>query len=321
MTRPSGKKDRRPVAAEAGHAQAAPCSAPVESEQLASEPGAVPVMHLVELEYVRRHLTQALAGCTVQVVEACAGLTCSVPLAELRERLTGAVVQRVDRRGRQLYVRAGEEILGVTVRPGAAVSVGSPPALLPHRLLLTLGFGLVRIWVFGHRGALSVTLVKAGNDVLPRTGRTGGEATVPDQGLEPLSAAFTLRAFKRILRNKKRTIFQLLVDDELIAGVGDLYADEVLFVARLRPTRAVPSLGEDEIQCLYYSILEVLQKAIRFGGVGAEGVALVEGRSGTFSRFLAVHGRESHECPTCRTRIRSLASGEMRTSFCPRCQK
>lgn len=268
-----------------------------------------PPVHLVELEGVRRHLDLVLPGCAIEAVEVRRGLPCDIPLADLRDRLEGGVVRRCDRWGRELRLEVGGQVLGMSVRPGAAICVGNEDLAPPPRPWLGLRFPTARLWLYGHRTDLAVRLGREGEPLAPREG-----------GVEPLSATFTLAGFKRILEGRTRSIHALLVDDELIAGVGALYADEVLFAARLRPTRPVPSLGEEEVRLLYYSILEVLQKAIRFGGVGAEGVALVQGRPGTFRRFLAVHDRESGECPTCRTRIRAVTSGALRATFCPRCQ-
>lgn len=270
---------------------------------------------LPEVEAARRWIAERLAGCRISAVEVVVPRVLpGVPRAEVVDRFLDRPLDRVQRHGRTLLLEMGGSVLALAPRGDAWIAVGldaDPPA----GVKLALGFETgARLWFCDPGSAARAALWPAGTP--PAAG--GG---VLSSGVEPLSAAFTLGNFKRILTRKKRTLYQLLVDDELIAGIGGIYADEILFDARLRPTRVIPSLKPDDVRLLYYSIPEVLQKATRFGGISAEGGGLIEGQPGVFQRFLRVHGRSGEVCPACRAHVRHTIIGEARTWFCPRCQR
>ncbi|MGY4706994.1 Fpg/Nei family DNA glycosylase [Candidatus Bipolaricaulota sp. J31] len=135
-------------------------------------------------------------------------------------------------------------------------------------------------------------------------------------GVEPLSEGFTLERFVKLVAGKRRQIKKLLVDQRLIAGIGNAYADEILFVARLSPFRYAHTLDEEELARLWRAIPEVLRWAIaEIRSRVGEGLYQEEERS-----FLRVHGRAGKPCPECGTPIGEVLLGGQRTDFCPRCQ-
>lgn len=135
-------------------------------------------------------------------------------------------------------------------------------------------------------------------------------------GLEPLDDGFTLERFRELIRGKRRQIKRLLVDQKLIAGIGNAYADEILFAARLSPFRYAHTLGEEEIRRLWESVPRVLRWAIsEIRARVGEGLYQEEERS-----FLKVHGRAGKPCPECGEPIGEVLLGGQRTDFCPRCQ-
>ncbi|MBM3461190.1 MAG: hypothetical protein FJX76_03720 [Armatimonadetes bacterium] len=265
-------------------------------------------LDLPEIEWVRRHLEEHVVGATIRAVEVVTPrLFPGKPRAEIVDRLLNGTLHGVGRHGRTLVLQVGAERLALPVQGVAylAFGTGTPPA----DLRLALEFAdRGRLWYGAPAGIIHASLSDSDSKVL-------------SPGVEPLSSAFSLANFKRILSRKKRTTHALLVDDELLAGIGGLYADEILFAARVRPTRVIPALKADDVRHLYYAILEVLQKAARFGGVSSEDFALVEGRSGSFGRFLTVHGQTGAPCQVCRAQIRCTTTSDARTWFCPRCQR
>jgi formamidopyrimidine-DNA glycosylase len=298
---------------------------------------------------MRRCLNQRLEGHHVVAFEvASPRLFGGIPRAAVVDLFLGKPFLGAQRKGRSLLLRLGDAGLGLGVWGTARATL---TAVTPEGSVLRAGDaappGAHAVPPRGSR--LAITLAASGQNVptwrlwygdLHETGagrpRPEAQLYAPGEllremapagepsGIDPLDPAFTLIYFKRMLKRKKRTIFQLLVDDELIAGIGNQYADEILFAAKLRPVRPVSSLVETEIRRLYYSILETLQKAIRFGGILEEEPPLFDGLKGTFHRFLTVHGREAQACPACQAR---LAGARVRTTesivacYCPRCQR
>jgi len=267
------------------------------------------------VEAVRRYLGEQVGAVPIVRVEIVAPRVLrGTPRADVVDAFLNRSLSRVERHGRTLLLRTEEAVLALDGRPGAWVCAGGDGVESPPGVCLTLHFGSGhRLW-YADAGAGARAAMCGARD-------EARLASVLVPGVDPLSAAFTLGNFKRILTRKKRTTRLLLVDDELIAGIGGLYADEILYVARVRPSRVIPSLKVDEVRLLYYSVMEVLQKATRFAGVSSEGTPLLEGQPGTFARYLLVHGRADGECVSCKAKIRVAASGKTRACYCPRCQR
>jgi formamidopyrimidine-DNA glycosylase len=266
-------------------------------------------MDLPEVEAVRRWLQAEAVGRRARALRVAPGAAWREPLRTAR--LEGAHLLAVERVGRHLLLQLDAAVLGLAPRGHGHIRVGrsTPPG---WRVALDLEPSTV--WLCD-RGATARAMLINSQD--PRRA-DNALAPLDPQGVEPLSAAFTLGTFKKVLRGRKRNIFRLLVDGQLIAGIGGTYADEILYASRVRPTRPAPSLGDDELRSIYYATLEVLQKAIRFGGVSDE--PYIEGQPGTFGRFLSVHARKGAPCPGCRARVRVVRVDATPAFFCPRCQ-
>lgn len=125
----------------------------------------------------------------------------------------------------------------------------------------------------------------------------------------------------RILKNRKTAVKNLLLDQNLIAGIGNIYADEALFAAGIRPDRPAGSLNEDELEALCGAIKEVLAKSIDQRGTTFRDYRDGYGKSGNFQSFLKVYGREGEECARCKAGLIRKKIGGRSSYFCPECQK
>ncbi|WP_243094418.1 DNA-formamidopyrimidine glycosylase [Thermus thalpophilus] len=141
-------------------------------------------------------------------------------------------------------------------------------------------------------------------------------------GPEPLSEAFTLTGFLQGLAQSPKPLKALLLDQTLAAGVGNIYADEALFRARLSPFRRASSLSAAEGERLYRALREVLAEAVALGGstLSDQSYRQPDGLPGGFQERHAVYGREGLPCPACGGPIRRGMVGGRSTHFCPRCQ-
>lgn len=141
-------------------------------------------------------------------------------------------------------------------------------------------------------------------------------------GPEPLDKDFTEEKFLSMLEKKKKSkIKMILMDQTFLAGVGNVYACEILFYARVHPERIVQSLSKKEIKKIYEGIREILPLAIKYRGSSVDSYVDINGRDGGFVPHLKVYNRENKPCITCQTQIKRISLGGRGTYFCPKCQK
>jgi formamidopyrimidine-DNA glycosylase len=138
---------------------------------------------------------------------------------------------------------------------------------------------------------------------------------------EPLDPAFNTEYLWGITRGRRVAIKQLLMNSQLVVGVGNIYASEALFRAKIRPRRPARTLTRLEAGRLVRAVKTVLQMAIRVGGTTLRDYVGADGQPGYFRQKLYVYERHSQPCRACRTPIRQLTQGQRSTYYCPSCQK
>jgi formamidopyrimidine-DNA glycosylase len=140
-------------------------------------------------------------------------------------------------------------------------------------------------------------------------------------GPEPLSDAFSGEYLYRLSRGRRLAVKSLLMDSRAVAGVGNIYANEALFVARIHPGRAAGRIGLERYRALADAVKQVLERAIRQGGTTLRDFVNSEGEAGYFQQSLLVYGQPDKPCPVCGTPIRVARIGQRSTFYCPRCQR
>jgi formamidopyrimidine-DNA glycosylase len=140
-------------------------------------------------------------------------------------------------------------------------------------------------------------------------------------GPEPLGANFNAEYLAAQARGRKTAIKNLLMDQRVVAGVGNIYASEILFRARVRPRRRAGRVTREEIERIVEFTRAVLRAAIGSRGTTFRSYRDSRGRPGEFSRRLMVYGREGEACYTCSTAIRNVIVGQRASFFCPTCQR
>ena len=147
------------------------------------------------------------------------------------------------------------------------------------------------------------------------------ERVLSGYGIEPLTAGFTLPAFRKCFVRRKTTLKAVLLNQAIIAGIGNIYADEICFDARIRPSRPVHHLTDGEIKRLFVSTTRILKLAIEKRGTTFNTFIDGAGNKGNFLAFLKVYGRDGEMCRRCRKTIllkKKVASRG--TVYCPTCQ-
>jgi len=138
-------------------------------------------------------------------------------------------------------------------------------------------------------------------------------------GAEPLDISF--EEFAKLFRKRKTPIKSALLNQKLLHGVGNIYADESLFRAGIRPRRQAASLTKAELERLHKAVKEVLREAIKLGGSSVSDYVDSEGREGFFQLQHRVYLRTGEPCLTCKTPIRRIVVAGRGTHYCPKCQK
>jgi formamidopyrimidine-DNA glycosylase len=141
------------------------------------------------------------------------------------------------------------------------------------------------------------------------------------QGLGPEPFDLTYADFKDMLAKKKTKIKPLLMDQTFICGIGNIYAAEILFRAKIDPHRPAQGLTEKEKESLYKEMKKVLNSAVKYGGSSVDDYVRVSGKNGDYLRFHQVYGREGKPCFVCGSPVRKITQAGRGTYFCAKCQK
>ncbi len=140
-------------------------------------------------------------------------------------------------------------------------------------------------------------------------------------GPEPFSSDFSIEYLVGKLQNRQRTIKAALLDQALVAGVGNIYADEALFLSGIRPETLCSALKLEQIERIRTSIIQVLQASIEAGGTTFSNFLNVQGVNGNYSGVAWVYGRTGEPCRVCSTSIERIKLAGRSSHFCPKCQQ
>jgi formamidopyrimidine-DNA glycosylase len=271
---------------------------------------------LPEAETIARGLRRLVVGRVIEQAHVLHEDVLCVPPAAFRRCVRGRRIEAVERRGKQVVVRmdGGRTLLvklGMTGRLLALLPDGPPPLFPPThpavRFRLRGGGTLVYddIRRFGSLECLAA-------DEWEDWSRTLGP--------EPLSESFSVSELKRGLARSASPVRSWLLDQRRIAGVGNIYANEALWGARIHPQRPARDVSAAEARRLYGSLRDVLERAVAAKGTTLRDYRTAEGDAGDFRLSLAVYGREGSPCPRCRTAVQRIVFGNRSAFLCPRCQ-
>lgn len=269
---------------------------------------------LPEVETLARVLGDLLVGRSILGVEVRWPRTVAAPDPEtFVRRLAGRCICEIRRRGKWLLLGLdGEEWLLVHLRMSGRLAVKDADAPEdPHARVL---FYLEN----GQRMCFSDPR-KFGRMVLTAC----PEDWLGDLGPEPLDPALTPERLAQMLKGRRVRLKPLLADQRFLTGLGNIYADEVLWRAGLHPLRRANTLTPEEVARLHQAVREVLEEAIAHRGttLADRQYVLPDGRPGEFAAHLVVYGREGAPCPRCSTPIVRAWVGGRSAHFCPQCQR
>lgn len=266
---------------------------------------------LPEVEVTRRGVAAELAGKTITSVEVREARLRWPVSAEVYE-LPGKAVGAVSRRGKYILVDCGGGHLILHLGMSGSlrvVAAGTPPG--PHdRVDIAFGGRILRLRDPRRFGA-----------VLWADGDPMRHPLLARLGVEPLSSAFNGARLHAITRAHRSAIKPVLMDAGGVVGVGNIYASESLFRARIHPATAARRLSLERCERLAGEIKATLKDAIRAGGSSLRDFVGSQGEPGYFQQNYGVYGRAGQPCRTCGTPIRRLVQAQRSTFYCPRCQR
>jgi formamidopyrimidine-DNA glycosylase len=139
-------------------------------------------------------------------------------------------------------------------------------------------------------------------------------------GPEPLEKDFTFTEFKKLFEKKKGKIKQVLMDQNFISGIGNIYASEILFKAKIHPEEEIKNLNEKDLKGIYDTMRDILEKAIELKGDSFSDFRTLYGEKGGAQSMNKVYQKEGKSCPRCGGIIKRITQGGRGTFFCPKCQ-
>ncbi|OHV04638.1 bifunctional DNA-formamidopyrimidine glycosylase/DNA-(apurinic or apyrimidinic site) lyase [Mycobacterium talmoniae] len=273
---------------------------------------------LPEVEVVRRGLQAHVVGRTITAVRVHhprAVRRHEAGPADLTARLLGATIHGTDRRGKYLWLILDDEALVVHLGMSGQMLLGPVPNANHLRIAALLDDGTTLSFVdqrtFG--GWLLADLVTVDGSAVPQP--------VAHLARDPLDPRFDADAVVETLRRKQSEIKRQLLDQSVVSGIGNIYADEALWRARVHGSRIAATLTRPRLRTVLAAAADVMRDALAAGGTSFDALYVnVNGESGYFDRSLDAYGREGEPCRRCGAVIRREKFMNRSSFYCPKCQ-
>lgn len=287
---------------------------------------------LPEVETTLRGIAPHLAGqCVKDVVIRHPQLRWPVP-AELPKLLRGQTIRALHRRAKYLLLEFEHGTLLLHLGMSGSLRIlpaGTRPDKHDHFDLVLASGKLLRLRdprrfgaVLWHAGDIDERPQGVRRGVPRRAAATLAQhPLLKDLGPEPLEKDFNAEHLYRVTRTRSAAIKLVIMDSQVVVGVGNIYANEALFRAGIRPTLAANKLSRPRCARLVESIRQVLKEAIKKGGSTLRDFIHSDGSSGYFQQHYFVYGRTGEPCRKCGTTIKQIKQGQRSSFYCPACQK
>lgn len=277
---------------------------------------------LPEVETVRQGLNQVTLDREITGGDVLLARTIAYPLSvsEFLDGLKGTTITQWHRRGKYLLA----ELVGATPAGWLGIHLRMTGQLLwlqPDQPLQK--HTRVRLFLAGERELRFVDQRTFGQMwwVPPGVAIEGVITGLARLGLEPFSAEFSVEHLARKLQNRRRPVKSALLDQLVVAGLGNIYADEALFLSGVRPETLCTDLQPGQIESLRTAIVQVLETSIAAGGTTFSNFLNVQGINGNYSGVAWVYNRTGEPCRVCGTPIQRLRLAGRSAHFCPQCQR
>lgn len=270
---------------------------------------------LPEVETIRKGLEQLVVGKTIKQVRVLWDRIIEQPEVEIFEKqLIGQQIEKIDRRGKFLLFKLTDYELISHLRMEGKYEMhkeGEEQSKHTH-VIFTFTDGTELRYL---------DVRKFGRIAVVKKGQSFNYKGIAKLGPEPIISEFKLAEFRKNLKKHNKAIKPLLLSQQLVTGLGNIYVDEALWEAKIHPERVANSLNKTEEEKLYHAIIDVLDRAVKAGGTTIRSYLNALGDAGTFQVSLNVYGQTDKPCPRCGNPIIKSRVAQRGTHFCPACQK
>ncbi|WPF87603.1 DNA-formamidopyrimidine glycosylase [Cyanobacterium aponinum AL20118] len=273
---------------------------------------------LPEVETVCRGLNYVTSGLVIMGADVLLSRSVAFPDSDSTfvQEVKSQKILQWHRRGKYLLAQLSEGYLGVHLRmTGQLLWVKQDSPLQKHTRVRFFFADNQELRFVDTRTFGKVWLVN--QDVAPDSIITG----LQKLGYEPFDPQFSVTYFQDKLKRCRRPIKTVLLDQGIVAGIGNIYADEALFVSNIHPQTLACDLSSSQIERLHSAILEVLETAIASGGTTFSDFLHITGVNGNYGGKAWVYGRKGQPCRICSNIIEKIKLGGRSSHFCPQCQK
>lgn len=230
----------------------------------------------------------------------------------LPQILIGQSIQKIHRRGKYILLETKAGTLIIHLGMSGNLQIKPKEHVLDKHEHVNI--------VFGDKLALCYNDPRRFGAILWTAENPLEHLLLKNLGIEPLEKDFTARYLFDRSKRSRCAVKQFIMDSKVIVGVGNIYANEALFAAKINPLQKTNSISYKSYQLLTKKIKELLRLAIKCGGTSIKDYIDSQGKKGSFQNKLKVYGRQGQLCVNCKTKLASIHLGQRSTVFCPRCQ-
>jgi len=265
---------------------------------------------LPEMETYRRLLSERIVGKPMTEIEINREKSINIPPSQFIQELQGNTITKIDRRAKHLIFQlsSGKSLL-LHLMLGGWMYLGNDEDNPDRTKQVIVSFGNEKLYFIG---------LRLGYLHLYNTKELTSELS--DLGPEPLDSTFTIEKFQEIFTERRGMIKTTLVNQEVIAGIGNCYSDEICFEVRIKPIRKFDELEPSEFNALFNGMKTVFHRAIEAGGYMDNPLYKNDHKTGGYNKICAVYDREGEPCKRCQTPIILETVSSRKTFYCPNCQ-
>jgi len=267
---------------------------------------------LPEITIIARQMSKEITGKRIAGIESKQPKNLNIPVQEFIRTAKGKIIKKVSSKGKWIFIELNPtHHMLINLGMNANLLYFTPNQKLPEKYHFRL--------TFADGTGFTIQFQWFGYIHLLREKDLRKHKPTANLGVSPTSKDFTLEHLEGLLTSKKTRIKSFLLDQKNVSGIGNVYAQDILFKAGLHPDRKIPALSDKEIKALFNAIRRVLNRSIQMGGLAYEKDFYGQNGKLTIDKFLVGY-RTGRPCPACRTPVKKIRTGSTSSYICPKCQ-
>lgn len=267
---------------------------------------------LPEVDTITRELNKKIIHKTIKDIE----IKVSKIFKGNKSRVLAKKIQKISRRAKVIIFKL-DQGLNLLIH----LKMTGQLIFLPHRKNKMFKYNYITFYFTDGSKLLFNDLRKFGYIKVLSDNNLNQELQKLSFGPEPLSQNFTFNYFQNVLKKRKNSkIKPFLLDQTKISGIGNIYGDEILFQAGIKPDKKISAIKKQDLKKIYQAIKKILRKAIKYKGTSMDQYLRIDGSRGKFADMRRVYRREGELCTQCHKKIKRIKVGSRSAYFCPFCQ-